>query len=64
MSKVPAAVLVGALLIVVAGGLYAYFKGASNGFGYVDYEQDKPVMLSTFSRCLEKIENIVYTAVF
>ncbi|OHA71927.1 MAG: hypothetical protein A3A27_02715 [Candidatus Wildermuthbacteria bacterium RIFCSPLOWO2_01_FULL_47_18] len=30
MSKVPAAVLVGALLIVVAGGLYAYFKGASN----------------------------------
>ncbi len=36
-----------------------YFKGANNGFGYVDYDQDKPVMLSTFNRCLEKIEKIL-----
>ena len=36
-----------------------YFKGASNGFGYVDYEQDKSVMISTFNRCLEKIEKVL-----
>lgn len=35
-----------------------YFKGAHKGFGYVDYDQDKPAMLATFNRCLEKIEKI------
>jgi len=33
-----------------------YFKGANNGFGYVNYNQDKLAMLPTFKRYLDKIE--------
>ncbi len=36
-----------------------YFKGAQKGFGYVDYDQDKPAMLSAFNRCLDKIEKVL-----
>lgn len=36
-----------------------YFKGAQRGFGYVDYDQDKSTMLSTFNECLGKIEKIL-----
>ena len=36
-----------------------YFRGAQKGFGYVNYDQDKLVMLSTFKWYLDKIEEIL-----
>jgi len=36
-----------------------YFKGAKDGFGYVDYDKDKLAMTGTFNFYLDKIEKIM-----
>lgn len=37
----------------------SYFRGAKEGFGYVDYERDKIPMRGAFLQYLNEIENII-----
>lgn len=41
-------------------GIYSsdYFRGAKGGFGYVDYDQDKAAMTSTFEVYLDSLETL------